>query len=364
MPVDRLVDEADRLITLGVTELACRLGIDSGSFARAADNLKRASGLSLSAERLRVLVEHEGKLLLSAQREEQLELEFTAGDCTTRQTPGGGVTTRIYLGVDGVKVPTVTDAEKHKRRANATARRKKLPRRRGVRRGALPAVKRGADLAYKEFKIVTLYDQDQLHRYVRATRKDHRAAGKLIRQASAQLLLRTASEKVAIADGADWIWNQIDQNVTCLDAKVLDFYHLAEHVHAAKRTVFGEEPAGRTWAEKLLHTVKHEGYEPFWSQLVQTRSTLRSIAKRGALDGLMHYVAGRRELLDYRRCGQNNWDIGSGSTESMCKALTRRIKQRGMRWDADNAEAVMALETLEQMQSWPAWRKARELQLN
>ena len=34
--------------------------------------------------------------------------------------------------------------------------------------------------------------------------------------------------------------------------------------------------------------------------------------------------------------------IGSGPTEATCKALTVRLKGSGMRWDADNAEALMA----------------------
>jgi hypothetical protein len=78
-PVDRLVDESQHLITLGVAEVACRLAIDSASFGRAAGNLLRAAGLSISEESLRQLVEHEGKLVLEAQRTEQLELDFTAG---------------------------------------------------------------------------------------------------------------------------------------------------------------------------------------------------------------------------------------------------------------------------------------------
>lgn len=363
--MDRLIDEAGRLITLGVTEVACRLAIDSASFERAAGNLLHAAGLSISEESLRRLVEHEGKLLLAAQRAEQLELDFTAGDCTTAQTPDGHEATRVYAGSDGVKVPIITDAEKQKRRAKAVERRKRLSRRRGVRRQPLPTARKGADQSYKEFKIVTYYDQHHQRRWVRATRKGHAAAGKLMRQGAAALRLRAAEETIAVVDGAEWIRSQLRRNVPCLDAIVLDFYHLAEHVHAARRVVFGEEGvAGKTWAEQLLHGIKHEGYEPFWSKLSQTRAGLRSPAKRAAMDALMHYVAARREMLDYPRCRAMGWDIGSGSTESMCKALTRRLKQRGMRWDADNAEAIMALETLEQSTGWTAWRRCRAESVN
>jgi hypothetical protein len=51
--------------------------------------------------------------------------------------------------------------------------------------------------------------------------------------------------------------------------------------------------------------------------------------------------------------------IGSGPTESMCKATTRRLNGVGMRWDGDNAEAVMALEALDQSGEWQAYWKYR-----
>lgn len=355
-PADALIDESDRLISLGVTEIAVRLAIDSASFERAAANLLRASGISIGEETLRKLTEDEGKLLLCAQQTEQMELDFSAKDCTTDQTPDQQPTTRVYLGSDGVLVPVITDAEKQKRRTKAVEKRRVLPRPKGRRRRALPSGKRGADQSYKEFKIVTYYDQDQKHRWVRATRRNHRHAGKLMRQGAAELHLRAAAEKIAITDGAKWIGSEIDRNVGCLDAKVLDFYHLAEHVHAARRAVFGElAPPGTAWADELLHAIRHEGYDPFWQKLTETRSATRSPGKRTALDQLMHYVAQRRDMLDYAEFHRRGWDIGSGSTESMCKALTRRLKQRGMRWDADNAEAIMALETLEQTDGWQNW---------
>ena len=51
--------------------------------------------------------------------------------------------------------------------------------------------------------------------------------------------------------------------------------------------------------------------------------------------------------------------IGSGPTESMCKATTLRLKGVGMRWDGGNAEAVMALEALDQSGEWQVYWKYR-----
>ena len=45
-------------------------------------------------------------------------------------------------------------------------------------------------------------------------------------------------------------------------------------------------------------------------------------------------------------------DIGSGPTESFCGCLTKRLKGAGMRWDKDNAEAVMALASIYSSNLW------------
>ena len=53
------------------------------------------------------------------------------------------------------------------------------------------------------------------------------------------------------------------------------------------------------------------------------------------------------------------WQIGSGPTEATCKTLTARLKGSGMRWDADNAEAIMALEALTQSGQWDCYWKSQ-----
>lgn len=354
-PLDRSIDAAGQAVSLGVREVAIRLSLDAASFARAAECLLKASGLAMSDETLRKLAESEGRLAIAAQETEQLEFDWHARDCHA-VSPSGIPTTRLYLGADGVMVPTVTDAEKQKRRAKAIDRRKKLPRRNGVRRRRLPAIKRGSDEHFKEMKLVTFYDQAREHRLVRVTRKGPKEAGRLMRQGLVGLLARGASERIGLVDGAPWIAKQIDQRRPPFTAVTLDFWHLSQHVHETRRTLFGEtDTQGLTWASELLETIRQQGYDPFWQKLTEQRAKWRSPAKRESLDRLMHYVASRRDMLNYPRHAQAGWDIGSGPTESMCKALTQRVKGRGKRWDADNAEAMMSLEGLLQSQLWSRW---------
>ena len=51
-------------------------------------------------------------------------------------------------------------------------------------------------------------------------------------------------------------------------------------------------------------------------------------------------------MIRYPEFMARGWQIGSGPTESQCRLLPDRLKGAGMRWDADNAEAVMVLEAM------------------
>ena len=85
-----------------------------------------------------------------------------------------------------------------------------------------------------------------------------------------------------------------------LHAIGLDFYHLGENVHRARRSVFGDEsPEGKAWADELMHVFKHEGYAAAWDRLAAWRAGLGRSGKRKAADRLLNYVSDRREMIRY-----------------------------------------------------------------
>jgi hypothetical protein len=352
------VDAAADTVSLGLRELVCRLNLASRNFDKAAENVARAAQVRLSGELLRQVVESEGKAIQAAAKAGRLAVPWDAGDCPALDKDGHQTgQTRVYLGADGVMVPVVTDAEKQARRQGVKAKR----RRRGKRCRPLPRAKAGADGPYKEFKVVTLYDDRCAHRLVSVTRGDCEQAGRLMRRDAGRVGLDRADDKVGVVDGSEWIKNQIARQSIPLDDLGLDFYHLAENVHKARRAVFGEEDPkdaqapGNAWAAEVLHAAKHDGYAALAEQLRRWRAALRGPAKCRAADQLIRYVGERAEMIKYPAFLEQGRQIGSGPTESMCKATTLRIKGVGMRWDGDNAEAVMALEALDQSGGWQGY---------
>lgn len=360
-PVDRLLDEAAATVSRGARELCCLLNADAPGFARAAQALRRATGVRLSPELLRQVVEAEGRAVLARRESGELAPSWRACDC---KVEGGG--SRTYLGCDAFTARLVTGAEKRLRRRKVREKRNRRRRRQGATAPEpLPRAKAGSDQSFKEFKLVAFYDEPGEHRLVSVTRKDHREAGRLMRRDGGRCGFFAADQRPAVVDGGPWIANQIRRQSLPVTGVCLDFFHLAENVHRARRSCFGEEdPAGLAWAGDVLHAAKHEGYEALRDALVSYRGTLRSPAKRRAADLLINYVTDRREMIVYPRFIEMGLQVGSGPTEGQCKQVPRRVKGRGRRWDADNAEAVMALEAMRQSGLDDAYWKTGACRMN
>lgn len=82
---------------------------------------------------------------------------------------------------------------------------------------------------------------------------------------------------------------------------------------------------------------------------------VRSAAKRESLDKLRRYINERRDMLDYAGARRDGKDIGSGPTEASCKTLTMRLKRPGMKWDDDNAGAMMNLLAMRESGQWASY---------
>jgi hypothetical protein len=221
VPADDWLNGQAVRISLGARERCCRIGCHPQGFRRSAADLKRLSGISVSPERLRQVVEGEGRdlarqrqsgALLPGWRGSDCRVEAPAsGDCGAGVGAGGlararenASPTRVYVGVDGFMAPMVTEAEKQKRR---DARNRS--RRRGKRRRS--RLRRGHREGYKEFKLTAFYDQGRAHRHVLATGAGPDEVGRVLRRESRRLELRTVDEVLAIVDGAPWIRAQLER---------------------------------------------------------------------------------------------------------------------------------------------------------
>ena len=326
--------------SLGVREICCRESLNT-AFVPAGENIKRLAQLDISSSVVRQIVEAQGAALSVAQHKNQAGPDFTSQDCAEKT---------VIAGADGVMVPMVTEQQKINRRKTQAARRKKQ-KRKSTAKACRP--RKGSDGPYKEFKVAAFYDSDKTHQYVVGTSGDHEVAGRILRQVAQKLDISTAQRKYSVSDGATWILRQFNIQLPMLDENILDFYHFQEHVVAASHVLFGEgtkEALG--WKERMAQIAKGQGSLVMLDHIGRCIEELTDDVKRQALESLREYVGKRIAMTDYPSFVNMGYDIGSGPTESFCGCLTKRLKGVGMRWDKDNAQAVMALASVYFSNQW------------
>jgi hypothetical protein len=355
-PVDQAAGIEEQVVSPGAREILSRLGLVQ-NFAAAAEDAGRIGNVPVSRERLRLLVEAEAKTIRNVRDSGQLPASWSAKDA---QVDEGGLT-RIYEGTDGVMVPTVTQQEKDKRRQKHVARRQQRGKAGLGNAKPLPPAKPGSDDRFKEMKIGIFYDQEKVHRHVFATENPCQDYGPLLAGHARQIGFEQARETISLVDGAVWIYTQVCAALGCLGAILLDFYHLSQHIHKAAVCCLGEGEAAEQWTSNRQTELKEVGVTAVLAAIDALNRKVRGKAKRKSLASLREYLVSRLDMLDYRTALAKGWDIGSGPTEATCKTLTLRLKQSGMKWDRDNAAAMMNLKALyESRQARSYWDTRRK----
>lgn len=330
-------------VSPGAREVMCRLGVVQ-DFAGAARDATRIGNVPVGKEKLRQVVESEAAAVTAARNTGALPASWSAAaDARVDDT---GRTTRVYGGTDGVMVPTVTQAEKDERRRTHAVRRQQRSAMGVGNAKPLPPTRPGTDQRFKEMKVGTFYDQRKRHRHAFATEAESKDYGPLLNEHARQVGFDQADETISLVDGAKWIARQVCAALLCLGALLLDFYHLAEHVHAAAKCCLGDTPAAGEWAAARLAEMKTRGVTPVLTAIDALNKQVRARGKREALRLLREYLTDRLDMLDYRTALARGWDIGSGPTEAECKTLTLRLKRPGARWDRDHAAAMMNLKAM------------------
>jgi hypothetical protein len=344
--IDAMLGIVASTVSVGLRQMCCRVGIHQQGFTQAAEHLRALAQVRVSPERVRTITEGEGRRVQGIQAAGRVPSDLSPETAKL----GAKGPSRVYAGADGVQVPMVTAQEKARRRQHRRRRKSGFGRR--VRR-----MHRGADNAYKEFKIATLYDESNTHRLVVGTAGDHQALGRLLRRQAIGIGLNRFNQKLSLADGADWIDHQFQRQLPMLDERMLDFYHFSEHVWQGANGCFGlGSEKAQQWGQSLLHAAKHEGIAEVLVSLGAERKRHRAGSHaRETLEGLLQYLTKRASHCEYPRYLAAGYQIGSGPTEAMCKVLTYRLKGPGMRWDKQGAEPVMALLALEQSNAWEAY---------
>jgi hypothetical protein len=152
--------------------------------------------------------------------------------------------------------------------------------------------------------------------------------------------LEQAKTVVCVNDGAAWIWALM---FICFARRieVLDWWHAVERLWTVAASCLSADTA-LAWVTAQKTHLYHDGLR----QVLQAVRTLypRGVALPEGVRQAVGYLFGNRRRLRYGTFRQAGYPIGSGTVESACKVVVQqRMKQAGMRWSRDGAQAMLAL---------------------
>jgi hypothetical protein len=198
-------------------------------------------------------------------------------------------------------------------------------------------------------------------RYV-ATLTGQAALGEPLRRQAAQAGMDAAERWIALSDGGGGLEDWFRANFGRVDAVILDFFHVSEHLADLAKAWHGAETElAQAQHQKWVHRLKHEGGAAVLEELrgleLPNRDSLRELwrSTTGHFENHVH-------RMDYPSYLAHGWQIGSGPIEAACKTVIgRRLKGTGMRWSPDGADAMSHLRALfvSEPGQWAAYWNSR-----
>jgi len=162
--------------------------------------------------------------------------------------------------------------------------------------------------------------------------------------------LEKAKQVVCVSDGAIWIWMMV---FICfpLRIEILDWWHAIEYVWKAANEIFTDTAAATAWVGEQKRLLRTQGL----------RSVLHAVRDKfprhhelpEPVRQAITYFFRNRHRMHYDQYREAGLPIGSGTVESAAKTVVQaRMKQAGMRWSREGAQAMLSLRCLLLSNRW------------
>jgi hypothetical protein len=173
--------------------------------------------------------------------------------------------------------------------------------------------------------------------------------------------LRTAPVLVCLGDGAAPLWTLLTA-LAPQAFQLLDWYHCQQHLAAVAKHL----PDGAAWHAAQRRHLKAGAWRTVIHGLAHLARTGPTPEARQEARACCGYLFRHRRRLDYRTAEARGYPIGSGRIESACKLVVQqRCKGPGMRWEHQQAEAVLHARCAWLNDDWPRavrlWRATGRL---
>ncbi len=323
VPLDAQLDLPEGELTVGLAQRVLHLSTHM-SFAELQKALPLYLNVRLCDSVLDRLMQRTGGVAAGDEQQAAVALAaLPAGAARERQVTkrrARATRNRLYVSSDGVLYPS-----RH--------------------REDTPAGRRRA--VYQEMKCGSVFWQEPDGRWRKQTlagRQDVATFGLRLWRLAVECGMLEAPEVIFISDGGAWcetVWQTYFRDAI----RILDWYHLSEHVWQAAHALYPDEAAASRWAHAALEVLNDSsgiGLLRFLNRSRQQRPDESNAV--AALDALIGYLTPRVGYTDYVDYRAKGYVIGSGMMESTCKQIVgQRLKGSGRQWSEPGAVAMAHL---------------------
>jgi hypothetical protein len=141
-----------------------------------------------------------------------------------------------------------------------------------------------------------------------------------------------AAEVATVADGADWIWNLVD-DLFPDSVQIVDWYHASAYLAQAAEALYPTDPrAAQAWQQARRADLF----------LGQTHKLIEPLERAGLTTQAAYFRTHTRRM-QYQEFHEQDYPLGSGTVECGIKRFKHRLAGPGMRWSRPAAERMLVL---------------------
>jgi hypothetical protein len=224
--------------------------------------------------------------------------------------------------------------------------------------GAMVPIKSVNKVEYKENKLGIIFKGDDIeHKKTKKGKERTEIKNKHFVSSIAEgaekfkkMLYATAKENglykadkvILLCDGAPWL-SKMKAEYFPNAVQILDWYHAVEHLWQTAHLLFGDSnnEKCKEWVEPLKGLLWSGKVEEVIGFLEEYGKGLKNQTPIWQLRG---YFTSNKDNMHYDEYREAGYYIGSGAIESANKYIVaNRLKQAGMRWNAENANSMIWL---------------------
>lgn len=339
IPKDRELDIVGTSLSPGVRRMTGRVG-GKEPFEQGSRDLKELAGVEVKTKQVERVSEVLGKQIEALWKQER------EGILSGKVTPLAPTVPKLYIAIDGTGVPVVPHETEGRRGKDASGKAKTREAKIGC---VFTQTKQDAEGYPLRDEGSTTY----VGVIETAAEFGPRIYAEAVRRG-----MRQAQQEIVLGDGGVWIWGIASQYFP-FATQIVDLYHAREHLADLGKIVYGTvSEKAREWTEARKAELDKGDVEAVVAAMQRLRPQQQKVEEE--IRKAIEYFQTNKERMRYAEFRRQGLFVGSGVVEAGCKAVVGlRLKQSGMRWTVEGANAIIALRCCQLSGRWEEFWERR-----